>query len=225
MGAGNLATKDYMYNCGECVHGEWTVSKSYLFVNGFTPISKVTVPTTGEQVHLEGYYLYGGQTAVVKEDTIINPEDNALFFGDTFDSKTSEVCENHVTLEDNFLVGSGFPIYICANGKSGAEGEVTSTTTIKGNRFARCLGTPFYEEASGGTKCGTGKTELAEGFPTVNPGADAYGYWPQDGYYGLAAIGYSSTGSFKTGGSRVWEDNFWDNNLETCPEIEWGNCT
>lgn len=54
VGSGNIATKDYMYNCGECVHGEWTLSKSYLFVNGFTPISKVTVPTTGEQVHLRG---------------------------------------------------------------------------------------------------------------------------------------------------------------------------
>lgn len=224
IGSGNVASKDYMYNCGECIHGEWDVTKSYIFVNGFTPISTVRVPTTEEEVHLEGYYLYAGQTAVVKENTIFNPEDNALFFGDTFDSKTPEVCENHVTLENNFFAGAGIEIYLCAHAKTGAEGEGTSTTVVKGNRFARCLGSLYYESETGGTKCGTGETLPINGWPTVNPGADEHGYWPYAGYFGLVSF-YPEPIHFKTEADHTWEGNFWDNDAESCPELEYGNCS
>ena len=65
--------------------------------------------------------------------------------------------------------------------------------TIKDNRFARCLGAPQYESATGGWVCAGG--------------ADAHGYFPYGALYGPAT-------SYYTGAGQVWEGNYWDNNLE-----------
>lgn len=193
--AGNVATRDLIYNCAECVHAEWALTKSYVYSNGLAP--RKGIVAEGGIAHVEDWY-YNGETVVARENTMFNPEYSvAIMFGNT-NNGTGGACANHVYFEKNFVAGGGFMFYPCGNSSSAG----VSTMTIKDNRFARCLTKrPDLESPNpGGIKCGYGR------LTPRNTGADAHGYFPDGGYFGVAT-------SFYTGPQQVWEHNFWDDNL------------
>jgi hypothetical protein len=193
--AGNVATRDLLYSCAECVHAEWTLTKSYINSNGLAPRKGIIVE--GGVAHVEDWY-YNGETVIARENTMLNPEDSvAIMFGNTGNG-AGGACANHIYFERNFVAGGGFMFYPCGNSSSAGA----STMTIRGNRFARCSTTrPDHESPNpGGTKCGYGR------LTPINTGADAHGYFPLGGYFGVAT-------SLYTGARQVWEDNFWDDDL------------
>lgn len=174
--AGSVADHDYIYNCGECVHGPWKLTNSY--VNSNATIS-------GE--HYEDIYC-SDATFVAEHDVLINPhEQTANLFCDTSGGGGGPA-DNHITLTNSLLAGSGFSLYPDGN----ATSVGSSTMTVTGNRFARCLSTPVYNQASGGTSC--------------TKGPDSNGYFPKGGYFGIAAYIFCSSAN------QVWENNVWDDN-------------
>jgi hypothetical protein len=124
--------------------------------------------------HSENIYICGS-TAKVEGSTLYNESgETALIFGDGLCGKG-----NTVSVTDSLLAGGGYAIWPNAKG-------VSSPVTIAGNRFARCLG-PSRQDADGGYHC-TG-------------GADANGFWPRGGHFGL---------SVEPGNSATWSGNVWD---------------
>jgi hypothetical protein len=163
--AGASASKVQLYNCGECLHQTWTLTKSYVDVNGMK----------GTTDHYEDWY-YSDATVLASEDTLLNPqEQTAVLFGDTHVGGGGP-CDNHVTVTGSLVAGGGALFYPCGN----ASSVGSSTMTIKNNRFARCTGTHQYEPESGGTLCAGG--------------ADTHGYFPFGGFFMTAAYIYSGTG-------------------------------
>ncbi|HEX2706823.1 MAG TPA: PKD domain-containing protein [Solirubrobacterales bacterium] len=133
--------------------------------------------------HAEDIYVCSG-TVNVDHSTLINKEgQTATVFGDT-------ICGggNTFNVTNNLLAGGGFVLYPQANSST-----KTGTMNVTGNRIARCKTSAVYNSGSGGTSCGGG--------------ADAFGYWPDGGYYGVAAYYYSGPG-------HVWENNVWDDNSQ-----------
>jgi hypothetical protein len=173
---GAVADHDYIYNCGECVHGPWKLTNSYVTSNA---------NISGE--HYEDIYC-SDATFVAEHDVLINPhEQTANLFCDTRGGGGG-AADNHITLTNSLLAGSGFSVY--PDGNSSSVGS--STMTITGNRFARCLSTSVYNPASGGTSCANGP--------------DSNGFFPKGGYFGIAAATYCS------GANQVWTNNVWDDN-------------
>jgi hypothetical protein len=176
---GSVADHDYIYNCGECVHGPWKLTNSYV-------TSNATI--SGE--HYEDIYC-SDATFVAEHDVLVNPhEQTANLFCDT-KGGGGGAGDNHITLTNSLLAGSGFSVY--TNGNSTSVGS--STMTVTGNRFARCLSTPVFNQGSGGTSCAKGP--------------DSNGYFPKGGYFGIATYTYCS------GASQVWANNVWDDNGAT----------
>jgi hypothetical protein len=181
--AGASASKDRLEDCGECLHQEWSLTKSYVIANG----QRVTEETDPGEVHREDWYC-NDNTIAAEGNTMLNPYDQtAVIFCDT-NLGGGGACSDHVTATGNLLAGSGYMLYPCGNSSSAG----TSTMTVKDNRFARCLGATKYESGTGGTACADG--------------ADANGYWPYGGYFGAAT-------SYYTGAGQVWEGNYWDDDL------------
>lgn len=133
------------------------------------------------------YYGGGGGRLVISHDTLLNPEGQtaAVFGGNDYGDETG------LTITNNLLAGGGYMIY---GGTIGSAGASTTNVTITGNRFGRCL-TAGHSDGYG-YKCAGG--------------ADAHGYWPRGGYYGVAAyVGHSVT---------TWSGNIWDDSLASVPE-------
>ena len=172
--AGARATKVQLTNCGECIHQSWTLTKSYVDANGMK----------GTSDHFEDWY-FNDASVVASEDTMFNPEEQtAVLFGDT-GLGGGGPCKNHLTVTNSLVGGGGALFYPCGNSSSVGS----STMTITGNRFARCLGAHQYEPESGGTLCAGG--------------ADGNGFFPFGGFFLVAADIYRGPG-------QVWEDNIWD---------------
>jgi hypothetical protein len=177
----------YAYDCGECIHdGPWTVSDSYIesngadFGNGYSGDAG-----QGPEDHHEDVYL-ATSTFVGNHDTILNPfGETATVFGDTYNN--GGVCGNHITITNSLLAGGGYVVYTCGSQTSAGA----STMNVSNNRFARCLTTPVFDMASGGTACAGGQ--------------DSHGYWPNGGYFGIDAY----TNCPPTSG-QAWSDNVWD---------------
>jgi hypothetical protein len=184
--ADTTADHDYIYNCGECVHGAWTLTNSYVIVNG-------TVPNCGSECpdHYEDIYC-DSSTFVAEHDVLLNPEgQTAALFCDT-GGGSGGPAENHITLTNSLVAGGGYSLY--PQGNSSSVGS--STMDISNNRFARCTTAQVFEAEWGSTSC--------------KGGADSHGYWPLGGNYGVASYIYCppSTG-------QIWSDNVWDDNNET----------
>jgi hypothetical protein len=183
---------DEIYNCGECVHDEpWTISDSYVMANG--------MQGTGD--HTEPVYINDG-TLVARHDTLLLPPHRspqvAVVFTNVNDGNGGP-CRNHVTVRDSLLAGGGFPLMLCAH----ATSVGTSTMTFVGNRLARCVTRPIaYNRQTGGIAC-----RNYRGIPETagTAGADAHGYWPNGGYYGVAA---GVPCPPRRG--QVWARNVWD---------------
>ena len=136
--------------------------------------------------HTEDWW-FDNNTIAAHDDTLLNPqEQTAVIF-----AEGSGACEDHETVTDSLVAGGGYMFYFCTHSTSVGS----STIDIAHNRFGRCATPEEYLNATGGYRC--------------RGGADAHGYWPRGGYFGVLGTGY-------TGGSgQVWEGNFWDDNRET----------
>jgi hypothetical protein len=177
-----VADSDYIYNCGECVHGTWTLTNSYV-------TSNATISTE----HYEDVYC-NDTTFVAEHDVMINPhEQTANLFCDT-NGGSGGAADDHITVTDSLLAGSGYSLY--PQGNSSSVGS--STMTVTGNRFARCLTAHVFEAGSGGTSC--------------KDGADANGFWPFGGYYGVLD---SDAAYCPPASGQQWSNNVWDDDNAT----------
>jgi hypothetical protein len=177
--AGAVATRVALYNCGECVHQTWALTHSYVDANGMK----------GTSDHYEAWY-YSDTSVQAIGDTLLNPqEQTAVLFGDTHVGAGGP-CDNHLTVTGSLIAGGGAMFYPCGN----ASGVGTSTMTVTGNHFARCLTRPKYEPASGGNACAAGP--------------DVHGFFPKGGFFFPAAYVFSGPG-------QVWQGNVWDDNGRT----------
>jgi hypothetical protein len=196
-GASGTLNRDYLYQCGECAWGHWTINDSYIIANGMIG--------TGD--HYEDIYFSDG-TVNANHDTLLNPEYNtAVLFGDT-QYGGGGPADNHTTITNSLFGGGDIVLY--PNGNSSAVGS--STMTITGNRLLRCITKPsVLDNTTGGTACtsasgndGTGCT--FSGGAACQTGQDANGYYPGGGYFGLTTKVYTGTG-------QTWSGNVWDDNL------------
>jgi hypothetical protein len=162
---GEDATKDHIYNCGECIHYAWTVTESYVLVNG--------MKNTND--HYEDWY-FNNNTIDANDDTMFNSyRQTAVLFGNT-NNGSGGACENHITVTDSLLAGGGGMLYPCGN----ASSVGTSTMTIKDDRFARMRCKGREHELEGGWEC-----DKDEG---------AGGFWPRGGFFYVAAYIFAGAG-------------------------------
>jgi hypothetical protein len=127
------------------------------------------------------YYGGGGGALVLQHDTLLNPHQQTadVFASVDFGDLTT------VTIADSFLAGGGYTIY---GGLTGNRDEVVGPFTVTEDRFARCATRRIPNNSDGGYHC--------------LDGADAHGYWPFGGQYGVAADFNSSV--------TTWTHNYWD---------------
>jgi hypothetical protein len=142
--------------------------------------SYVTADGTVAGAHYEDiYYGGGGGSLIADHDTLLNPHGQTA---DVF-TKADFGDVDTVTVTNNLMAGGGYLMY----GGVGTDGSVVGPVTVTGNRFARCLTSPVPDRG-GGHYC--------------TAGADAHGYWPEGGHYGIA-------GAFNASAT-TWKDNYWD---------------
>jgi hypothetical protein len=179
---------DYLYNCGECIHeAPWTVNDSYVIANGMQ----------GTSDHIEALYCSDASISLA-HDTLLNPaSQTAVVFCDT-GGGSGGPCDNHLTLADSLLAGGGYMLYPCANASSAG----TSSMSITGNHFARCTAAPVtFDPSSGGHACGGSRTA------SIGSGADAHGYWPSGGYFGVSVHPYCPPTAGQAWSGNVWDDS------------------
>jgi hypothetical protein len=171
--------RDRIEDCGECLHGNFEATGSYL-------ISNQNIGKAGG-LHREPWYLNNG-VAIARGDTILVPEDQtAVIFANVANGvEHVEECSDRLTLENNLIAGSGQMIQTCG---PRSLGNGTATLTVRGNRFARCLTVPVVEKRCSG-----------HGFE----GADSHGYFPAGGWISL--LGEPPYGSLVWEGN-FWDDN------------------
>jgi hypothetical protein len=171
------ADNDLLLNCGECVHGTWTLDNSYVDVTARIP---------GE--HYEDWYFSDG-TISANHDVFINPqEQTAEIFGNT-NGGNGGPADNHVTITNSLLAGGGYMLYP----NSDNSGVGASTMDITGNRFARCAGSAIANRRTGGQSCAGG--------------TDRSGIWPRGGYFGVSyPTGTFCKGNDQTWKDNVWDD-------------------
>jgi hypothetical protein len=153
--------------------------------------------------HYDGIYDNGEGTTngakpglVIKHNTILMPhwQTSPLFI-----SNEKEVGEERI--EDNFLAGGGYLMYLPGANAPTVKGPVE----VVKNRFARCLGKET------GSK--TGGHHLCEGLAEENEitsaplAPDSFGYFPKGGSYGVLYSSYNTATDHLAG-------NYWDNNLQ-----------
>jgi len=190
IGGSGTARHVYLYNCGECVHdGPWTVSDSYIEANGSAYMNGyVGDAGQGPADHHEDVYL-ASSSFVGDHNTLLNPHgETATVFGDTYNNPGG-ACANDITITNSLLAGGGYEVYTCASGSSVG----TSTMNISNNRFARCDTMAVFDSSSGGRAC--------------QSGADANGYWPFGGYFGVTASMYCPPTANQTWSNNVWDDD------------------
>jgi hypothetical protein len=147
-------------------------------------LAKIDIPSD----HIENIYM-SDTTVTVDHSTLFNPvSQTAVIFGNV-NGGQGGTCANHITATNSFLVGGGYTVYGCAHG----TGAGSSSVSITGSRFARCLGTETTNPSGGNHIC--------------KEGADSHGYYPNGGSYGLATAMYS--------GVTTWSGNVLDDTGQT----------
>ncbi len=159
--AETVADHDYIYNCGECVHGTWTLTNSY-----------VTSNANISGAHYEDIYC-SDATSLIEHNVLINPhEQTANIFCNT-GGGDGGAADNHLTITNNLFAGAGYSLYPQGN----AASIGTSTMKVVGNRFARCLTTPVTD-SEGDVTCSGGADENGYWPRGGYYGIDAYTYCP-----------------------------------------------
>ena len=157
---------DVFEDCGECLHGNFEASNSYMIANAKLGDSSI---------HRETWYANNG-TVIARHDTMLVPEDQTAIIFDNVANGVENVeeCTNHITVEESLMAGSGQMIQTCGPRSTGAS---KASLTVRNNRFARCLTTPVNNKKCSGS-----------GFE----GADSHGYFPEGGWISL--LGTPPTG-------------------------------
>jgi hypothetical protein len=153
--------------------------------------------------HYDGIYDNGEGTTngakpglIVRHNTILMPhwQTSPLFL-----SNEREVGEERI--EDNFLAGGGYLMYLPGANAPTIKGPVE----VVNNRFARCLGKETGSKIGGHHLC---KGLHEENEITSAPVApDRFGYFPKGGSYGVLYNTYNTATDHLAG-------NYWDNNLQ-----------
>jgi hypothetical protein len=212
--ANTVLNHDVFVNCEECVKTEATaeIANSYLMANAIAGLGFGTGHGSAE-VHREDIYM-NDSTTVTKHDTIFNPENNvAIIFANTNSGGTVIPCDDHITMEEDFIAGSSQSIETC--GKGGVE--TGASLTVKNLRIARCKLTPhvdipgygFVGEKLEEFEFGKGCQSPANASLTLferpwNEGFDGHGY-----FSGGAARSILSSSQEQL----KWEQVYWDDNL------------
>jgi hypothetical protein len=177
-------TRVYLYNFADPLEGPATIADSYIDSNG-------TYGSGSNIAHIEDVYVSDG-TVTVNHSVLLNPSgQTATVFMDT--SGGSQIAgDDHLVITSSLLAGGGWTLYPSA--KSTSVG--TATMNVSNNRFARCRTSPVFDGS--GTTC--------------SGGADTHGYFPNSGYYGVAADDYCPP----TAG-QMWSGNVWDDDDSALP--------
>jgi hypothetical protein len=180
-------TRVYLYNFADPVEGPATITDSYINANG-------TYGSGSNVAHIEDVYVSDG-TVSVNHSVLLNPSgQTATVFMDTSGTSSQIAGDDHIVVTNSLLAGGGWTLYPSA--KSTTVG--TGTMNVSNNRFARCLSTPMFDGS--GTTCASG--------------ADTHGYFPNCGYYGVAANPYCPPTSGQMWSGNVWDD---DGSALDCP--------
>jgi hypothetical protein len=178
-------TRVYIYNFADPIEGPVTITDSYIDSNG-------TYGSGSDIAHIEDIYV-SDDTVSVSHSVLLNPSgQTATVFMDTSGSGTSIAGDDHLTITGSLLAGGGWTLYPSA--KSTSVG--TATMNVSNNRFARCATKPVFD--------GSGTTCMG--------GADTHGYYPNCGYYGVAADDYCPPIS-----GQMWSGNVWDDDGTAIP--------
>jgi hypothetical protein len=150
--------------------------------------SYVIVDAEYPGAHSEDIYLCGANATVLHSTLYNESGETSLIFGDGICGKG-----NAVTVEDSMLAGGGYMLQPNAKG-------VSAPVRIVDNRVGRCV-TAAHQDSGGGYVCAGG--------------ADANGYWPRAGQYGLDT---------ELGKEAVWSGNVWDDNSQPMCPTEKAGC-
>jgi hypothetical protein len=114
------ADHDYIYNCGECIHGAAKLTNSYVDANA----------SINEDHYEDIYDGGGGGPLIVEHNTMLNPHDQTavVFASVDFGDQTT------ITIANNIMAGGDYVLY---GGGSGGGGNVLGPVTVSGNRFSR----------------------------------------------------------------------------------------
>jgi hypothetical protein len=165
-----------------------TLENSYVDANGYE-VGAHTEDT---------YSLPGSSHMTITHNTLLNPSyETANVF---IDNGTAPCASTGNVITGNFLAGGGFTIYGC----SGASAQNGSTLAFTDNDIAQCDGPRTHDYPGlGGTTCGSTPPSGSTDGSAFGAGADADGYWPEGGYFGVGDY------VFCTGGTD-WTGNTWD---------------
>jgi len=225
--SGTTIKKDVFYWCVECLQGPAEATEDYVIANGIQGKGEES-----EVLHREDWYV-NESFVIAKKDTLINPEPNvAVIFEDQFKHENTP-CVDHMTVENSFLAGGNQGLEMCGE-KVSETG--TATQVIKGNRFARCLGTPevsvygynrgakeayilgkgcttaHSKERCANTTC-TVTNETGPYGSVYNSSWDSHGYFPRGGVNGINGCPIKTEKTKCPSGSKLeWEENYWDDN-------------
>ncbi len=197
--------KDAMWNCTECLHGNFEATNSFVLTNGELPNGEPNHPHTEDAFINQGDPGAYGLVAF-DHDTLLNPSaQTAIVFAAVRDGTFKEPCENVIRITNSLLSGSGQMLQFCGAEASAAGGEIKFT----GNRIARCIqgieGSPARCRIPGEWRSDSGAAATIFG--------EEYGYFP----HGAANYPGELLGcepSCPTGSSFAWTGNYWDDDLE-----------
>jgi hypothetical protein len=174
----------FIDNFADPIEGPVTIMDSYISSNG-------TYGSGSDIAHIEDVYV-ADSTVSVDHSVLFNPSgQTATVFMDT-NGGSGGPGDDHLTITHSLLAGGGWTLYPSA--KSTSVGS--ATMNVSNNRFARCLTAPDFDGS--GTTC--------------KGGADTHGYYPNCGYYGLAADDYCPPIA-----GQVWSGNVWDDDSSSIP--------
>ncbi len=180
-------TRVYIHDFADPLEGPATIGDSYIDSNG-------TYGSGSNVAHIEDVYV-SDDTVTVDHSVLLNPSgQTATVFMDTSGGSSQIAGDDHLVVTSSLLAGGGWTLYPSA--KSTSVG--TATMNVSNNRFARCKTTPVFDGS--GTNC--------------SGGADTHGYFPNSGYYGVAADDYCPPTAGQTWSGNVWDD---DDSTIGCP--------
>lgn len=174
------------------------VRDSYIVANGVEP-----------GAHSEAVYEADIHGITIDHNTLLNPMDQSgvVYADSPTRNGQPQPCQNRLSVTGNLLAGGGYVLVACPQ----ASGPGTSSLRFVGNVIAACRGGDRFDAALGGRYC-AGAAPTATAGTAIGAGADARGFWPRGGFFGLTEGVYCPP----TPGV-VWSANVWDGTGATVP--------